>query len=68
MKTIKWMMTALMAVTLVGLTISGSGCKEKEATQSGSSTSKYTCSMHSDVVRDKPGNCPKCGMVLVEKH
>lgn len=24
----------------------------------------YTCSMHTDVVRYKPGKCPKCGMAL----
>ena len=28
---------------------------------------KYTCSMHPEVVMDKPGKCPKCGMALVEK-
>ena len=27
----------------------------------------YTCGMHSDVMSDKPGNCPKCGMKLVPK-
>jgi hypothetical protein len=27
----------------------------------------YTCPMHPEVVLDKPGNCPKCGMKLVEK-
>ena len=26
----------------------------------------YTCSMHPEVSSDKPGNCPKCGMELVE--
>ncbi len=26
---------------------------------------KYTCPMHPEVISDKPGNCPKCGMVLV---
>ena len=26
---------------------------------------QYTCPMHSEIVRDKPGNCPKCGMSLV---
>ena len=25
---------------------------------------KYTCPMHPDVVRDAPGECPKCGMTL----
>jgi FtsP/CotA-like multicopper oxidase with cupredoxin domain len=28
---------------------------------------KYTCPMHPEVVSDKPGNCPKCGMKLVAK-
>lgn len=27
----------------------------------------YTCSMHPEVKMDKPGKCPKCGMVLIEK-
>lgn len=26
----------------------------------------YTCPMHPEVIRDKPGRCPKCGMALVE--
>jgi hypothetical protein len=29
---------------------------------------KYTCSMHPEVVMDAPGDCPKCGMKLVEKQ
>ena len=28
---------------------------------------KYTCPEHPEVVMDKPGKCPKCGMQLVEK-
>lgn len=28
---------------------------------------KYNCPMHPEVVKDKPGKCPKCGMKLVEK-
>jgi hypothetical protein len=25
---------------------------------------KYTCEMHPEVVKTKPGKCPKCGMKL----
>ena len=32
--------------------------------ESGAST-RYTCSMHPEVVRDAPGSCPKCGMTLI---
>ena len=27
-------------------------------------TDKYVCPMHPEVVSDKPGSCPKCGMAL----
>src|SRR5665647_1707832 len=38
-----------------------------EPQQAGNTTS-YTCPMHPEVVRDKPGNCPKCGMTLLKKE
>jgi Cu+-exporting ATPase len=28
---------------------------------------EYTCPMHPEIVRDKPGSCPKCGMALEPK-
>jgi ribosomal protein S27E len=28
---------------------------------------QYTCTMHPEVVMDKLGKCPKCGMTLVKK-
>lgn len=31
------------------------------------STVEYTCPMHPEVISDKPGDCPKCGMKLVKK-
>ena len=27
-------------------------------------TTMYTCPMHPEIVRDKPGSCPICGMSL----
>ena len=27
----------------------------------------YTCEMDTDVISDKPGKCPKCGMDLTKK-
>jgi hypothetical protein len=28
---------------------------------------EYTCPMHPEVKPDTPGQCPKCGMALVQK-
>lgn len=28
-------------------------------------TKTYSCPMHPNVMQDKPGNCPKCGMKLL---
>jgi CopA family copper-resistance protein len=27
----------------------------------------FTCPMHPEIIRNKPGDCPKCGMTLVKK-
>jgi hypothetical protein len=27
----------------------------------------YTCTMHNEVLSNKPGKCPKCGMTLVKQ-
>lgn len=45
-----------------------SSCKEKNQTTA-SAVNKdvyYTCSMHPQVHEDHPGNCPICGMKLIE--
>ena len=71
-------MIALIAVaaSAVLLTAGCTGSAHNEpATQNGDPSAQksekavqYTCSMHPEVVQDKPGDCPKCGMKLVEKH
>ena len=68
MKT-KWIRPALMALALVVATFAVTGCNKSEHAGSDGHAHQYTCPMkeHSDVLSDKPGNCPKCGMKLVEK-
>ena len=47
-------------------------CKHKETENHSHEISDtkqlYTCSMHPQIIRDKPGNCPICGMKLVKKE
>jgi hypothetical protein len=71
-------MLALLAVAasvaLLATGCSGSAQNEPANQSGGPSAQKsqkavqYTCSMHPEIVQDKPGDCPKCGMKLVEKH
>ena len=67
MKT-KWILTALMALTLGVAVLGVTGCS-KSGDDHGGHAHQYTCPMkeHADVISEKPGNCPKCGMKLVEK-
>jgi hypothetical protein len=41
---------------------------EVPSPQKSSGPVTYTCSMHPEIVQDKPGKCPKCGMELVPKQ
>ncbi len=54
-------MLGILLFLMVGL---WSGCQKKEEAHS-DSKQMYTCSMHPEIRRDKPGNCPICGMSLV---
>ncbi|MEO6733654.1 MAG: efflux RND transporter periplasmic adaptor subunit [Ferruginibacter sp.] len=50
------------------------GCNQKnekdhyQHQQPATNAPRYTCPMHPDIIRDKPGNCPICGMELVKKE
>jgi len=77
MKKTNWMMAALLALALTAVGLGGAGCNKSEpvtsdnkpeTTASDKAAVKYTCNMHPEVVKDAPGNCPKCGMKLVEKR
>jgi membrane fusion protein, copper/silver efflux system len=50
--------------------ISFRACKDKQTTTVALSTEKelWTCSMHPEIIRDKPGVCPICGMDLIKKE
>lgn len=52
---------------IVLLTITFLSCKNKKP-ESQVKTMLYTCSMHSQIIRTQPGDCPICGMHLVKKE
>ena len=65
----------LSAITAGALFVTACGSNSTtDKTETGDSTSvhtagtTYTCSMHPEVVSDKPGKCPKCNMDLVAKE
>ncbi|PKP05314.1 MAG: hypothetical protein CVU11_01255 [Bacteroidetes bacterium HGW-Bacteroidetes-6] len=58
----KYTILLLIAVCLTWLS-----CNSKHDSNNKHSHVIYTCSMHPQIRETKPGNCPICGMVLVEK-
>src|SRR4030095_6313668 len=47
-----------------------SSCRNKKVTGAETAVKKeqWTCSMHPEIIRDKPGICPICGMDLIRKE
>lgn len=41
-------------------------CKSKKPVEAAKPDVYYTCSMHPQIVQDKPGNCPICQMKLIQ--
>jgi RND family efflux transporter MFP subunit len=64
----KWVSLVVLVLVLAiaggaGLLLTGCG-GAKAPTAGEGATTLYTCGMHPQVVQDKPGNCPICGMKL----
>ena len=57
----------LSAIAIIGSIIYFFIVKPKEHVEGSHQAVVYTCSMHPQIIRDKPGNCPICGMTLVKK-
>ncbi len=57
----------LLGVILIGFSIYWFNLKSENHLESNHQNEVYTCSMHPEIIRDKPGNCPICGMFLVKK-
>lgn len=56
---------ALMMILFSSVVIF-SGCQSKKVNKQQETDVYYTCSMHPQIHKDKPGNCPICGMKLIK--
>ena len=56
-------MKYLIAITILFFLIS---CKGKKKVVLQNPDVFYTCSMHPQIMQDRPGNCPICGMKLIQ--
>ncbi len=57
-------------ILMLGLVTFGCGnkrTKEKVKTEQQTTEVVYTCPMHPEIEKSEPGDCPECGMKLVEK-
>jgi multidrug efflux pump subunit AcrA (membrane-fusion protein) len=64
------LVSGLVVLLVLGGGLSLTSCSKKTDSQKAevsgeSETQLWTCGMHPEVIMDKPGNCPKCGMKLV---
>lgn len=58
---------AFIVISIIGIAIYFFAIKSDNHSEMEHQNEVYTCSMHPEIIRDKPGNCPICGMTLVKK-
>ena len=66
---IKFLLATLAFGGILFLSACNNSTPKKEQKQTVTQPAKveYTCEMHPEVISDKPGKCPKCGMDLIKK-
>jgi Cu(I)/Ag(I) efflux system membrane fusion protein len=57
----------VIVLSIFGLAIYFYATKSNDPVEKPHQKELYTCPMHPQIIRDKPGNCPICGMALVKK-
>jgi len=65
----KFTIKALMIILAISFILTGCSNNNEQENESETSAKKeyYTCTMHPQVISDKPGVCPICNMELVKK-
>ena len=58
---------AFIGIFIIGIAIYFFAKKSDNHSEMEHQNEVYTCSMHPEIIRDEPGNCPICGMTLVKK-
>jgi Cu(I)/Ag(I) efflux system membrane fusion protein len=58
---------AFIVISIIGIAIYLFAIKADNHSEMEHQNEVYTCSMHPEIIRDKPGNCPIFGMTLVKK-
>lgn len=61
----------LFVFLLAGASLLPAACGDKKKATAAAPEQKkelWTCSMHPEIIRDKPGSCPICGMDLIKKE
>lgn len=68
MKKINLISMIVASFAVIFSACNNSATKKAEIKSSTGELAIYTCPMHPEVQKDKPGECPICGMDLVKKE